>query len=176
MSCINESELTSIYACIEKLLIRHQAIYHLDSSDLADIRQDSIVAWWQYTQSTKTRIPPKALARVIARRRLCDFIREQQRRGESRSDVDLCAVEPREPTLGADAILNEVHALPQDEATLVLKRLEGQTFQDIAREQRVHERTVRSRWTKAVSRLRQRLSSRLRQESGDRRLKQLACV
>lgn len=176
MSWSHESELPNIYACVERFLVRYQAMYQLDSSDLADIRQDSIVSWWQYVQGMNTTIPPEALARVIARRRLCDFIRLQRRRRESRNDVASVAVESREPMLSMDAILEEVHALPDDEASLVLKRIDGRTYGEIALELMVHERTVRSRWTKAVARLKQRLSSRLRSDNDERRLPQLTCV
>ena len=86
------------------------------------------------------------------------------------------AVESQESVLDMDAIYEEIHALPEDESALVLKRIEGQTFREIARDQKVHERTIRSRWTKARSRLRTRLSSRLRKEHDERRPKQLACV
>jgi len=173
---IDESELQRIYCCVDAFLVRHRTTYLLDSSDLADIRQDTVVSWWQYVRQAKNTIPPEALARLIARRRLFDFIRKERRCRERQGESVSLAVESSEPVLGSDTIFEEIHALPGDESILVLKRIEGHTFREIAREQAVHERTIRSRWAKVRSRLRKRLSSRLKQDHDDRLPRQLVCV
>ena len=170
MQTVGESELRSIYACVDVFLARFAYRYRLDASDLDDIRQDAVVCWWSYTQRTKTMIPANALARVIARRQLYGHLRREisRRRHEGNHEVAWIEEKSEEEVLGTDTIFEVIHALPVDQRQLVHDRIEGLTHREIAREQGVDERTVRQRWTKTKSTLKRRLRSRLRQDHDGR--------
>ena len=115
MYTVGESELLSIYACLEVFLARLAYRYRLDASDLDDIRQDAVVGWWKYTQRTKTMIPPNALARVIARRQVYGHLRREMRlrRHGGQSDVAWIEEKSEEEVLGTDTIHEIIHALHQ---------------------------------------------------------------
>jgi RNA polymerase sigma-70 factor (ECF subfamily) len=140
----------------------------LSSHEIDDAAQNVLMALWQKLRRFDGRVPVLCWAYGFALVEIRRTVERRARRREREHEVDALPASAATPALDSERVAAAIDALPADDRQIVrLKHFAALTFEEIAAETGALTNTVKTKYYRALQRLRERLTSRRRQEERD---------